>query len=371
MKFSVISNDLQKALSKVISVVPSKSTLPILENILFELSGNSLRLTATDLEMYLTVEIAVGGQKDGRLAIPAKRLNETVRALPNMDLEITAEHATNKVTIKTEQGEYRMAGETAENFPVEVKVKGQASMELDASTLKGMVSKTLFAVSGDELRPAMMGVLFQWKESYLSSVSTDGHRLVRVILSDVAVAKTEREVIIPAKALNVLTKSLDTGTVTVTLGESNVLFEVGDFQLISRIIDERYPNYESVIPIDNDKRMIVNRQGLLSAVRRCALYSNSITNQVRLFLADGELRVSAEDMDFGGEAKEVVACQYKNEAMEIGFNAKYLEEALTHLDSEDAEFEFSSPTRAGILRPTQPPANQNILLLVMPVRLNA
>lgn len=371
MKFSVFSNDLQKALSKIISVVPSKSTLPILENILFELAGNSLRLTATDLEIYMSVELAVGGKQDGRLAIPAKRLNETVRALPNMDLEITAEHATNKITLKTEQGEYKMSGETAENFPVELKVKGQTTLEIDSALFKGMISKAIFAVSTDELRPAMMGVFMQWRETELRVVATDGHRLVRVIQSEISKTKTDREVVIPAKALNLLSKSLDSGTVNITLGEANVMFEFAEFQLVSRIIDERYPNYESVIPLDNDKKMTVTRQGLLAAVRRCALYSNSITNQIRLLISDSELKISAEDIDFGGEAKEVIPCKFSSEPMEIGFNARYVEDALTHVDTDEIEFEFSSPTRAGVIRPSNGVENQDVLLLIMPVRLNA
>lgn len=370
MKFTVFSNDLQKALSKIISVVPSKSTLPVLENILFELSGNSLKLTATDLEIYMTIEMAVGGIQDGRLAIPAKRFNETVRAITNMDLEIVADQTTNKITMKTAQGEYKMTGETAENFPVEMKVKGQQSLEIDGALFKGIIHKSIFAVSSDELRPAMMGVLLQWKGTELHAVATDGHRLVKIIQYDVAQTKVDREVIIPAKALNQLSKLLDTGTMNLTLGETNVMFELNDFQLISRIVDEKYPNYESVIPIDNDKKLTVNRQAMVSAVRRCALYSNTITNQIRLFLSQSELRVSAEDIDFGGEAKEVVSCEFTDEPMEIGFNAKYIEDALTHLDTDNVEFEFSLPTRAGVIRPLQAPEKQDVLLLVMPVRLN-
>lgn len=370
MKFTVFSNDLQKALSKIISVVPSKSTLPILENILFELSGNTLKMTATDMEMYMGVELAVSGGQDGRIAIPARRLNETVRALPNLDLHVAIDQSLNKISMRTEQGEYKMSGEAADNFPVESRIKGQLALEIDAAILKGIIHKSTFAVSNDELRPAMTGMLLQWQGEEMRAVATDGHRLVKVIQTGLPSAKNPCEVIIPAKALGLLAKLLETGTATVTFAETNVMFEVNEFQLISRIIDERYPNYESVIPVDNDKVLTVNRLALLAAVRRCALYSNTITNQIRYHLADGELRVSAEDIDFGGEAKELIPCTFSAEPMEIGFNARYVEDALTHVDSENIEFEFSSPTRAGVIKPLPQADNQNVILLVMPVRLN-
>lgn len=370
MKFTVFSNDLQKAFAKIISVVPSKSTMPILDTVLFELSGNALRLTATDLDTFLTIEMAVTGKQDGRIAIPARRFNETVRSLPNTDLDVSAELSSNKVLMKTEHGEYRMTGESAENFPAEVRIKGQTSIEIDAHLLKGVLNKTLFAISSDELRPAMMGLLVQWAGSELRFVSTDGHRLVKVIQREVASTPTDREVIIPAKGLQHVLKLLDEGIVTITLADANVMFAMKEFQLISRIIDERYPNYESVIPIGNDKLLKGNRQAILAAVRRCALYSSSMTNQIRMFLADNEVRITAEDLDFGGEAKEVIACEYTFEAMEIGFNARYIEDALTHVDTENVQFEFSSPTRAGVIRPIEGIENQEVLLLVMPVRLN-
>ena len=370
MKFTVFSNDLQKALSKIISVVPSKSTLPILENILFELTGNTLKMTATDMEMYMGVELAVNGSQDGRIAIPARRLNETVRALPNLDLHVAIDQSLNKISVKTEQGEYKMSGEAADNFPVETRIKGQLALEIDAALLRGIIHKSTFAVSNDELRPAMTGLLLQWQGSEIRAVATDGHRLVKVIQGGMDAAKSPREVIIPAKALGLLAKLLDAGLVTVTFAETNVMFEVNEFQLVSRIIDERYPNYESVIPADNDKILTVNRLALVAAVRRCALYSNTITNQIRFHLSDSELRISAEDIDFGGEAKEQLPCTFTAEPMEIGFNAKYVEDALTHIDSENIEFEFSSPTRAGMIKPMPQAEQQEVTLLVMPVRLN-
>ncbi len=375
MKFSAVSNDVHKALSKVIGVVPSKSTLPILENVLFELTGNELRLTASDLEISMTVSLQVQGEQDGRFAVPAKKLNETLRALSSSDIVFTADETNNRISIKTNQGEYKMAGERATNFPEAERLEEEFSLHLDTDLLRGIIARTVYAVSTDDLRPSMMGVLFQWKEGAFHAVSTDGHRLVRIrhrgALAE-AYSGDDRDVIIPAKALNIVSKSLGEGEVTVVFGRSNVRISFGDMTLLSRIIDERYPNYESVIPKDNEKRLTLNRAALLGAVQRCSIFSNITTNQVRFSIAREEVRVSAEDMDFGGEARESIPAVFSDEEeMEIGFNARYVTEALQHIDAEEVSFLFSAPTRAGLMMPEGEQGELDILMLVMPLRLNA
>jgi DNA polymerase-3 subunit beta len=375
MKFSAVSSDLHKALSKIISVVPSKSTLPILENVLFELAGNELRLTASDLEISMTVALQVGGEGDGKVAVPAKKLNETLRALSSTDLMFTADESSHRIALKTDQGEYKMAGESAANFPEAEGIQEEFSLQLDTDLLRTIIARTVYAVSTDDLRPSMMGVLFQWKGEEFYAVATDGHRLVRIKHAGVlAEANTEgnRDVIIPAKALNIVSKSLGDGEVTVVFGRSNVRFTFGEMTLISRIIDERYPNYESVIPLENDKELTVSRAALIAAVQRCSIFSNAITNQIRFSVSKDELRVSAEDVDFGGEAREAVPASFSvDEELEIGFNARYITEALQHLTTDEVDFFFSAPTRAGLIQPKEQKEDLEILMLVMPLRLNA
>ncbi|MBR9978248.1 MAG: DNA polymerase III subunit beta [Bacteroidetes bacterium] len=375
MKFTAVSSDLHKALSKIISVVPAKSTLPILENVLFDLNGNDLRLTASDLEITITIALPVNGEEDGLTAVPAKKLNETLRALPHADLTFVSDDASNRLTIKTDQGEYSMAGENAENFPKKEGMEEDFGLQLDTRLLKRIIGRTVYAVSNDDLRPSMMGVLFQWIGDEFRAVSTDGHRLVRVKQSGaLAAANTQgdRDVIIPAKALHVVSKSLDEGECTVQFGRSNVRFTFNEMALTSRIIDEKYPNYESVIPLENDKQLTVNRAALIAAVQRCSIFSNAITNQIRLSIGKDEVRVSAEDMDIGGEARESVPSVFSvDEELDIGFNARYIIEALQHLETEEVNFYFSSPTRAGLLQPKEQEEEQDILMLVMPLRINA
>lgn len=375
MKFTAVSSDLHKALSKIISVVPAKSTLPILENVLFELTGNDLRLTASDLEISMTVVLPVSGERDGRVAVPAKKLNETLRALPAVDLAFISDDSSNRLTIKTDQGEYKMAGESATNFPEAEGMQEDFSLQLDTDLLKGIIARTVYAVSTDDLRPSMMGVLFQWKGEEFFAVATDGHRLVRIKHSGaLAEANTEgnRDVIIPAKALHIVAKALGDGEVSVQFGRSQVRFTFNEMTLTSRIIDERYPNYESVIPLENDKQLTISRPALIAAVQRCSIFSNAITNQIRLSIGKEEVRVSAEDMDIGGEAREVVRSTFSvDEELEIGFNARYITEALQHLDSSEVNFFFSAPTRAGLIQPKEQEEDHEVLMLVMPLRLNA
>jgi DNA polymerase III subunit beta len=375
MKFSAANTDLLKALGKVINVVPSKSTLPILECILFELNGNELRLTASDLDIYTTVTLPVNGESDGKLAVPARKFHEALRALSNVDLHCTTDETSYRMTLKTEQGEYKMSGESAANFPEIESVASQFTVELESSLLRDIITKTVFAVSGDELRPAMMGILFQWREGEFRAVATDGHRLVRIQHAGAiaqAVAEGTMDVILPAKTMHLLLKTLSDGMVSVTFGNSNVKFQYNEILTVSRIIDERYPNYESVIPSGNDKSLMVNCAALTSVVHRCAIFSNAVTNQIRLSVSKNEVKVSAEDIDVGGEARETLPCVFdSDEEMEIGFNARYLAEALSHVDSENVEFFFSTPTRAGLLKPGVQPQDMDVLMLVMPLRLNA
>ena len=370
MTFSVSSIELQKVLASVSGVIPSKSTLPILENFLFELSGDKLNITATDLEISMTVTLKVKGSGNSKIAIPAKRLLETVRALPNISVAFTCDIGSNKITMKTENGEYKLTGESSENYPTIPEFKGQDKLTFESETLKRLISKTLFAVSSDELRPAMMGILFQMKKNEIKAVATDGHRLVKFQNSNFSPGEIDKEIIVPAKALNLLLKSITEKESTASFNSTHAMFSFNGNTLISRMIDEKYPNYESVIPLDNDKKLIVDKNQLLSSVRRTALYASMTTHQVRISLKKGSMDVSAEDIDFGSEARETLSCDYSSEPMEIGFNASYIIDVLSHVDTDEVQFLLSSPTRACILKPMTQREGENLMMLVMPVRLN-
>ena len=370
MRFSASSIELQRVLGNIGGVIPTRSTLPILENFLFEVSDNRLHITATDLDTSMSVSLQVKNGENGTIAVPAKRLMETVRALPSTEINFTAQGDNNKILMKTDNGEYRLTGESSENYPAVPKFKAEAELKIGGDTLSRLITKTSFAVSSDELRPAMTGVLLQIKKNEIRAVATDGHRLVRLINSSFSSAMGDREVVVPAKALNLVLKSSDESESAVSFNENHAMFSMGTTRLVSRMIDEKFPNYESVIPLENDKELLVDKNQLLASVRRTALYASSTTHQVRFSLRKGSLAVSAEDIDFGSEARETLPCEYSAEAMEIGFNSSYMIDMLSHIDTDQVQLMFSSPTRASILRPVSQREGENLLMLVMPVRLS-
>ena len=370
MKLSVSSTELQRSLNNISGVIPSKSTLPILENILLELAGDELTLTATDLEIFMSVNVAVKGSQDGRIAIPAKKLLETVRALPETTVVLVAETGSNKVEMKTDSGVYKLTGEASENYPSVPAFKDFADLQIDNEMLRRLITKTSFAVSSDELRPAMTGILLQVKPTEIRAVSTDGHRLVKFTHSGIKSKNPEKEIIVSAKALNLVAKCITDAPTKISLSDTQARFTLGNITLVSRMIDEKYPNYESVLPLDNEKKLTVDKNELLASVRRTALYASSTTHLVRFSLSKNSMAVSAEDVDFGSEAKESLKCAYSSESMEIGFNSYYVVDILSHLDTDEAVFMFSSSSRAAIVKPAQQREGEDVVMLVMPVRLN-
>jgi DNA polymerase-3 subunit beta len=371
MKFTVSSADFQRGLARISGVVPSKSTLPILENILFDLKKNSLRAVATDLEVAVSIVIDVKGSEDGTVTIPARRLLDTLRSLPDVQLVVSVDHGSHKVKLITETGEYTLMGESSEEFPAVPQFKADQQNQFDLALLKKIITGTAFAASSDELRPAMTGMLLQLSDKELRAVATDGHRLVRYTTTSLKGLKAIEDIIIPSKALSLLAKSVEDAQGMMTTNASHVQFQFGSTTLTSRLIQEKYPNYESVIPLDNEKKLTIDRDELLASVRRVALYSSSTTHQVRFSMKGSELRITAEDVDFGGEAREKLRCTYDGEDMEIGFNSTYVVDLLSHLDAESITFRFNNPVRAAVVSPSAQRSGEDILMLVMPVRLNA
>jgi DNA polymerase III subunit beta len=373
MKFSASSADFLKALNVVSGAVPAKSTLPILSCILFEQAGNELRLSATDLEISIIQRLPVqfesnGTGSNGRIAVPAKRLIETLRALPDIPIHFSADGEFN-VALKTDQGHYKMVGFDGADYPALPELGGALRIQIDADLLQRAIRKTSFAVSKDALRPAMMGIYFQIRPEEGRAVATDGHRLVRLKLRDM-VSPEAADFIVPEKALSLAARVTVEGDCAITVDSGYVGFDFGQSVILARMIDENYPNYEAVIPLDNDRRLTVNRDAMLAAVRRVGLYSSSMTNQIRLALQKDRVEISAEDIERSSEARETILCDYDGQDMVIGFNAVYLTEVLNNVDGEDVMFEFSSPNRAGVVTPGEQEDGEDMMMLIMPVMLN-
>jgi DNA polymerase-3 subunit beta len=269
-------------------------------------------------------------------------------------------------------GKYKLVGENGEDFPKIPKIEQAAAVMIPASILSEAISKTLFAVSNDELRPAMTGVYCQMSTENLTFVATDAHKLVRYRRRD-AKADMTSSFILPKKALTLLKSSLPSEDVSVTLeyNSTNAFFTFNNVNLICRLIDEKYPDYEAVIPVNNPNKLTIDRNLVLSSLRRVSIFSNKTTHQVRLKISGSELQISAEDVDFSNEAHERLSCRYEGDDIEIGFNAKFMVEMLSNLGTEEVILEMSTPNRAGILLPVSDDNNEDVLMLVMPVMLNS
>lgn len=368
MKFNASSSDLVKALSAVSGAVPTKATLPILETILFESEDGKLRLTATDLEISIIEYTTADIDEDGAVAIPARRLIDTLRQLPDIPVAFEVDDKFN-IKFRTDKGTYKLVGEDPDEFPEVPNLDEGNHLETTKEEMLHAIEKTLFAVSNDDLRPAMMGVYFDIDSDETKFVATDGHRLVRYVKTDLT-SDNEMSFIVPEKALSLVQKALHSDECDLTVTEDHARFKSGNTIVITRLINEQYPNYESVIPRDNEKKLVINKEQMLATVKRVAIFSSSTTRQIRLQIDKDQLTIRAEDIDMSSEAKETVNCEYDDESMEIGFNAKYLADVLSNVDGDEVYFEFSTPNRAGIVKPADEEENEEMLMLVMPVMLN-
>ncbi len=373
MKFTASSAELLKALTTVNGAVPSKSTLPILECILFDRNGDKLRLSATDLEISIVQDMAVQFESNGtaekpRVAVPAKRLLDTLRALPDLPIHFSADDEHN-VALRTDQGVYKMVGHDGADYPAIPEISGDLEIKTNGRVLRRAVHKTGFAVSKDALRPAMMGIYFQIQGRQSRAVATDGHRLVKLTLSQLSSTKNVN-FIVPEKAMTLVGRVAKEEACSIRVDSGYVGFDFGESQVLARQIDEAYPNYEAVIPQENDRTLTVARDAMLAAVKRVGLYSSSMTNQIKLSLESKQVEISAEDIERSSEARETVLAEYEGEPMMIGFNASYLNEVLSNIDSDEVVIQFSSPNRAGVVTPQNQADGEEMLMLIMPVMLN-
>ncbi|MDH5474868.1 MAG: DNA polymerase III subunit beta [Cyclobacteriaceae bacterium] len=371
MKFIVSSAVLLKQLSSINGVITTNPVVPILENFLFEISDGLLTVTASDLQTSMITELDVESKESGSIAVPARILLDTLKNLPEQPVTFSIDEETYSVEISSDNGRYKLAGENATDFPKVPDVSNDFSVDMSTDVLSSAINNTIFATSNDELRPAMTGVYINLTDSSTTFVATDSHRLIRYRRVDVA-SDNGNAIIIPRKALNLLRSTLPSENINVSVefNVSNAFFKFGNIRMICRLIDERFPDYENVIPSDNENNMSINRMELLGSLRRIAIYANKTTHQVRLKITGSELQISAEDLDFANEANERLSCEHDGEDIEIGFNAKFLVEMLGNIDSKEIELKLSAPNKAGLIIPKDTNENEDILMLVMPVMLN-
>lgn len=370
MKFIVSSSYLQKHLQMLGGVINNNNTLPILDNFLFELEGNELKVSASDMETTMITKITVESQDDGKIALPARLLLDTLKTFPEQPLTF---HTENNTTIVShDKGKSEISSASADEFPKAVSLTDPMSTNIMGDTLATAINKTMFAAGNDDLRPVMSGVFFQLASDGFTFVATDAHKLVRYRREDVVATQTA-EFIMPKKPLNLLKAMLQgsESEVLVEYNESNAQFTFDHTTIICRLIDGKYPNYEAVIPKENPNKLIISRTQFLNSVRRVSIFSNKTTHQIRLKMAGAELNISAEDLDYSNKADERLTCDYQGDDMQIGFNSRFLIEMLNNLNCEEVSLEMSLPNRAGILTPVDGlDEGERVTMLVMPVMLN-
>ncbi len=368
MDFKINSKLLEKLLSKIIPAVPSRTPMPILENFLFEIKDGSLTVSATDLEIALRSSINITAEKNMKMVVSARLLYDIIRTLDDTLINFTID-AKGKMKINTDKGVYNLSYSPSEDFPEIPSVSKEKEVIINGTDLKKALDQTAFAMSKEDMRPAMTGTLLEFSPEGLRFVSTDGHRLVKFI-NKMFAADIQEQYIIPERAISVLLKSLGDHDVKIYLSKTYASFHINELEFITRLIGEKYPAYNSVIPLENENILTVNRVELLSTVKRMMLFSNSNSKQVKFSISSNSLDVSAEDIDHGSDAKETIVCEYKGDPMEIGFNTTYVNDILSHIEGEQVTFKLHSPTKAGIIEPVKKQENEDVMMLLMPVRIN-
>jgi len=373
MKFIVSSSLLLKQLQSISGVLSTNNTLPILDNFLFELTENELNIYASDLETTMSSRMAVEmSDEEGSVAVPAKILLDTLKTFSNIPITMEIDQENFGISLLAGEGKYRLAGQDPEEYPKPAELDAASSVTMESDILFKAVSKTLFAASNDEMRPAMTGVFCEFTPENVTFVATDAHKLVRYRRNDITVEESA-SFILPKKPINQLKNilSTDDAPVEITYNDKNARFVFKNITMICRLIDGKYPNYIAVIPQENPNHLILDRSPFLNALRRVSLFSNQATYQVKFKISGTELHLTAEDLDYSNEAKERLTCHYEGDDMEIGFNSKFMAEMLTNLETEQVRMEMSKPNRAGLIFPVSDEnKDEDILMLVMPVMLN-
>ena len=373
MKITTDQESLFTGIQTISTVVPPRATLPILSNVLFTAEEGKLVLSATDLDISILTRIPVEVHEPGGITVPARKLLQIVRELPNTKLSLETEG--DRISILSDHGHYVLTGIPADQFPnLPTEVEG-ISIEADSDLMRRMIEKTIFAASGDETRPELNGILWRVEDhegaGRMTMVTTDGHRLARMTAGLSEPVGEQAEAILPPKALHQLVRLVTGGArmEKAIVGQNYVIFDLGTTVLFSRVIEGPYPDFEQVIPQENEKKLVVAYDILVPGLRRVAILADSDTHQVRLTLGENAMRLSSASRDIGAEAEEELQVSYQSDALDIAYDASYLMDILRNMDSEEIVFELDTPISAGVIRPVQQQEGQDYLCLIMPLRI--
>lgn len=375
MKFVVSSSELLSHLQAISRAISSKSQLPVLDCFLFDLKGTTLSITASDLEVTMTTSMETDSNDgDGKVALPSKMLLEILKKLPEQPLTIDVSMSSLVVDIISEKGKYNFVAQAGEDYPVipAIDEDKASKLQVPTSLLLTGITKTLFATADDELRPVMNGILFEFSPNNLTFVASDSHKLVRYQRLD-ARSDFEASFILPKKPAGLLKNVLprENGDVVIEFDHKNAFFSLPNYKLVCRLVEGNYPTYNAVIPQGNPNKAIVDRVDLANTLSRVSIFSNQASNLVKLHLSNDEMVVSAQDIDFSLSGFEKLKCQYEGDEMEIGFKSVFLSDILENISSGDIIIELSDPSRAAIVLPFDKNEDEDELMLIMPMMINA
>lgn len=373
MRFTLSSTALSSKLQNLSKVINSKNSLPILECFLMDVRNNRLNITASDSENVMQSSLELTQMEgEGSFAVASRTILDALKELPEQPLTIEVDLQNYKITVVYQNGKYNFTGQSADEYPrVKPMEDGANVITLASTVLSDNISRSLFATAQDELRPVMNGIYFDLTPEALAIVASDGHKLVRNKNFSVK-SETPAAFILPKKPATLLKNVLskDGGDVVIKFDDRSAEITFAEGMLSCRLIEGRYPNYNSVIPQNNPNQLTVDRKALLGALKRVLPFASESSQLVRFHLEAGKLELSSEDIDFYTSAKENITCEYTGQSMNIGFKGSSLSEILANLEGDEVLMELADPSRAGIIIPSVQPENEDVLMLIMPMLLN-
>ena len=377
MKFTVKGDKLSDCLANLNSIVPSRSTLPLLGSIFFDLKGNELTLMASDLDIFIRTRIEVKGQSDGTAAIPAKKLFDVSRTLPADELSMDI-NDKNRLTIKTKKGKYTMSGEPADEFPQPEIAEEMKEIVFKGSGFKRCLSKVVHAANTEELKRNMMGILMEVGNSEVKFVATDSYRLSRISRTDITIqGAREEKIVVPLKTAHLLVRLGVEDDTVMEYNERDLKISFGEYEIFSKLMGETFPNYENVIPTNNDKLLKIDKHEFMESMNRALILANPNTKRVILEISSDNLTIKTDNPEVGSEGEEILDCSFtsrtgddelEGKTFVIAFNGEFIRDALSQIETEIVDISFGSPSKAAIAQPDKQADMEVFTELIMPVR---
>ena len=372
MKFIVSSTGLFSRLQAISRVINSKNSLPILDCFLLELTDGTLSITASDSETTLSTSIETNDyDMDGRFAVNSKTILDALKEIPEQPLTFEVSESM-EIIVKYQNGKYSLMGQNADEYPQSANLGSNAvHVGLGVEVLMNGINRSLFATADDELRPVMNGIYFDITTEDITFVASDGHKLVRN-KSYKARGNEKAAFILPKKPATLLKNLLpkETGDVQIDFDDRNAMFTLENYSMTCRLIEGRYPNYNSVIPQNNPHRATIDRAAFVSGLKRVSVFSSAASSLIKLRLDMNTIQISGQDIDFSTSAEETLMCQYEGNQMSIGFKSTFLIDILNNISSQEVVMELADPSRAGVIVPVEQNEEEDLLMLLMPMMLN-